>query len=284
MVFHMDEPIGDAAFLATLVLSREARKEVKVVLAGEGADELFAGYDRYKFALYGNALSLMVPSVLKPTLTRLKPRSENFRRLARVLASGTRESRYLEVIRLFSQEEIDDLLTVASSVNGMVLLEGDLLKAVQYFDVHTLLPNDFFMKADKMSSAWGLEERVPFLDHRVVELAFRLPRRAKLRGLREKHILKEAFSDLVPAEIRKRRKQGFDVPMDHWLRGPLYSKLRDLLNDEAHDLYRKAPLLEMLEAFKHSGGSYKRSFYTAQKLWSVLTFELWFRRFAAYRS
>lgn len=279
MVYHMDEPIGDAAFLATFILSREARREVKVVLAGEGADELFAGYDRYKLALYGNALSLLIPAVLKSYIARLRPRSENLRRVARVLAGRDRAARYLEVIRLFSAQELGELALSAEPANGFGLLAGDLLRAVQYFDFKTLLPNDFCMKADKMSSACGLEERVPYLDHRVVELAFRLPRPLKLRGRQEKRILRRAFADLVPPAIRQRRKHGFDVPMDHWLRGPLRDRLRRLLEEDAHDLYRKQPVLEMLEAFSLAGGSYRRNFFAAQKLWSVLVFELWYRRF-----
>lgn len=279
MVYHMDEPVGDAAFLATLVLSREARKRVKVVLAGEGADELFAGYERYKVALYGNALSYLVPGFLKSGLGRVSLSSENWRRLSRVLAGRDREARYLEVIRLFSTDELEAM--AVDAVNGAHLPEVDLLKAVQYFDVQTVLPNDFFLKADKMSSAWGLEERVPFLDYRVVELAFGMPSSVKLRGWDEKHVLKRAFRDLLPREVVKRRKHGFDVPMDHWLRGPLGDRLKGLLEEEAHDLYRKKPVLDMLQSFRGSKQSdYRAHFYTAQKLWSVLVFEIWYRRFA----
>jgi asparagine synthase (glutamine-hydrolysing) len=279
MIYHMDEPVGDAAFLATLILSREARKRVKVVLAGEGADELFAGYERYKVAVYGNALSFLIPGFVKPILARTWLPTENGRRLARLLAGKSREERYLEVIRLFSTDDLEEMAVAAS--NGAHLLEGDLLRAIQYFDLETVLPNDFFLKADKMSSAFGLEERVPFLDYRVVELAFQMPSRAKLRLGEEKRVLKRAFSDLVPPEILRRRKHGFNVPMDHWLKGPLGHRLRKLLEEDAHDLYRKKPILDMLDRFQGTGTSYRANFYVAQKLWSVLVFELWHRRFAA---
>jgi len=280
MVYHMDEPIGDAAFLATYVLSREARRRVKVVLAGEGADELFAGYDRYKLALFGDMASVFVPGFLKRWMGGSGRWSENWRRLFAVMSGKNREARYLEVIRLFSQDEIRELALQAGETNDLKLREGDLLRAIQYFDLTTVLPNDFFMKADKMSSAWGLEERVPFLDHRVVELAFQLPRRAKLKGFDEKHVLKRAFTGIVPKDILKRRKHGFDVPMDYWMRGPLYHRLRSLLEENVHTVYDKKPVLSMLEAFRKTPDwSYKASFFTAQKLWSVLTFELWYRRF-----
>lgn len=279
MVYHMDEPVGDAAFLATLILSREARKHVKVVLAGEGADELFAGYERYKVAVYGNALSFLVPGFLKAGMARASFPTENGRRLLRMLAGKTREARYLEVIRLFSKDELEEMAVAAAGTNGWLLPETDLLKAVQFFDVQTVLPNDFFLKADKMSSAFGLEERVPFLDYRVVELAFQMPSSAKLRRWNEKHVLKRAFEDLVPREILNRRKHGFNVPMDHWLRGPLGHRLRKLLTEEAHDLYRKKPVLDLLDRFQGSGKNYRSNFFAAQKLWSVLVFELWHRRF-----
>ena len=279
VVYHMDEPIGDAAFVATYILSREARKQVTVVLAGEGADELFAGYDRYKLALYGDRLSRYLPAGIRRRLGGLQPRAENWRRLVRVLGEETASARFLEVIRLFSDEEMRSLGLVPAS-NGLPSLgDGDVLSEFQRFDVRTLLPNDFFMKADKMASAWGLEERVPFLDERVVDFAFSLPRAMKLSFGQEKRILRKAFWDLLPPTIRGRRKHGFDVPMDHWLRHALYDRLHALLEERIHGLFDTKPLLQSLEAFRSTSGRYKTHFFEAQKLWSVLMFEMWYRRF-----
>ena len=282
VVYHMDEPVGDAAFLAVYVLAREASRAVKVVLAGEGADELLAGYDRYKAFLYGGQLSRVVPG----GLARLGAEhlSENPARVLRILGEKDAARRYLEVIRLFSADELVRLgvpeaagATAAGGVNG--LFESDPVRAAQIFDLRTLLPNDFFLKADKMTSAWGLEMRVPFLDPRLVDFSLRLPRRAKLRGWNEKYLLKRAFAGALPEAIVRRRKHGFNVPQDLWLRGPLYEPLRRMLSDRAHGCYDAVPALALLERFRAGGGGYKSSFHDAQKLWSLYVFELWYRRF-----
>jgi asparagine synthase (glutamine-hydrolysing) len=282
VVYHMDEPVGDAAFLAVYVLSREASREVKVVLAGEGADELFAGYVRYKAFLYGNQLARWVPTSLARALPQPVSR-ENVARVMRMLGEREPARRYLEVIRLFSEAEMTALgVPEAREVFDATadgLFERQPLRAAQLFDMRTMLPNDFFLKADKMSSAWGLEMRVPFLDPRLVDFALRLPPRAKLRGWNEKYLLKRAFAATLPPEIVGRRKHGFNVPMDAWLRGPLRARLSALLSERVHDAYDPRPALALLERFQSGGGSYRASFLDAQKLWSLLVFEIWYRRF-----
>jgi len=283
MVYHMDEPVGDAAFLALMVLSEEASKQVKVVLAGEGADELFAGYDRYKAFLFGNRMAKGVPDALRGCVPQGLG-SENFKRMARVMGEREVPRRYLEIIRLFSNEELDRLGVAEAAdwaskvgVNGM--FHENPLAAAQLFDLQTVLPNDFFVKADKMTSAFGLEMRVPFLDPRLVELSFRIPSSLKLHGWNEKYLLKKAFALDLPEPILRRRKHGFDVPMDHWLRGPLYDPLMNFLREPSHDYYDPRPIESLLRRFRGGSGSYKANFYDAQKLWSILVFELWYRRF-----
>jgi asparagine synthase (glutamine-hydrolysing) len=282
VVYHMDEPVGDAAFLAVYVLSREASRHVKVVLAGEGADELLAGYDRYKGFVYGSALAGLLPSALARRGARHL--GENPARVLRILGEKDATRRYLEVIRLFSREELDQLgvpeayeAMKRAGANGR--FERDPLRAAQLFDLRTLLPNDFFLKADKMTSAFGLEMRVPFLDPRLVDFSLRLPRRAKLRGWNEKYLLKRAFAGALPEAIVRRRKHGFNVPQDAWLRGPLREPLRRMLSERAHGCYDPAPALALLERFQHGRGGYKASFHDAQKLWSLYVFEVWYRRF-----
>jgi asparagine synthase (glutamine-hydrolysing) len=283
MVYHMDEPVGDAAFLALMVLSAEASKQVKVVLAGEGADELFAGYDRYKAFLFGNRMAKGVPNGLRGCIPRGLG-SENLKRMTRVMGEREVPRRYLEIIRLFSNEELDRLGVAEAAdwaskvgVNGM--FHENPLAAAQLFDLQTVLPNDFFVKADKMTSAFGLEMRVPFLDPRLVDLSFRIPSSLKLHGWNEKYLLKKAFALDLPEPILRRRKHGFDVPMDHWLRGPLYDPLMSFLRQPVHEHYDPHPIESLLRRFRAGKGSYKANFYDAQKLWSVLVFELWYRRF-----
>ncbi|MDH3662880.1 MAG: asparagine synthase (glutamine-hydrolyzing), partial [Alphaproteobacteria bacterium] len=153
ILFHLESFDRDLvrSAIPCWYVSRLASERVKVVLTGEGADELFAGYDRYKLALYGDRLSRYLPAGIRRRLGGLQPRAENWRRLVRVLGEETASARFLEVIRLFSDEEMRSLGLVPAS-NGLPSLgDGDVLSEFQRFDVRTLLPNDFFMKADKMA-------------------------------------------------------------------------------------------------------------------------------------
>jgi asparagine synthase (glutamine-hydrolysing) len=283
VVYHMDEPVGDAACVAVYLLSRQASRDVKVVLSGEGADELLGGYVRYKALVYGTRFGRLVP----PSLARRLAAGleENPARVLRIMAERDGPRRYLEVIRLFTADELRRLGVPepAEPMAGVPaeLFDEDPMRAAQLFDLRTLLPHDFFQKADKMTSAWGLEMRVPFLDPRLVDFSLRLPREAKLRGWNEKYLLKRAFAGQLPREIVRRRKHGFNVPMDHWLRGPLYEPLRRLLRERAHDCYDPALGLELLDRFRAGRGGYQASFLDAQKLWSMYVFELWHRRFLA---
>lgn len=285
VVFHADEPVGDAAFLAVYVLSREASREVKVVLAGEGADELLGGYVRYKAIAYGNRLAPLAPGFALRALARRH--HGNLGRAAGIMGARDARERYLEVIRLFSKGELRALGVpeAAEALRERTTVEGfdrDPLGAAQDFDLGTLLPDDFFLKADKMTSAFGLEMRVPFLDPRVVSFCRGLPAEAKLRGWNEKYLLKRAFAADLPPEIVRRRKHGFDVPQDLWLRGRAGDRLRSLLEERLHGLYDPAPALDLLRRFRAAGDrGYKTAFHDAQKLWSLLVFEIWFRRFVA---
>jgi asparagine synthase (glutamine-hydrolysing) len=233
--------------------------------------------------VYGTRFRRLVPARLARSLaSRL---GENAARVLRIMGERDGPRRYLEVIRLFSRDELRALgvLEPEEPMAGVpaALFDSDPMRAAQLFDLRTLLPHDFFQKADKMTSAWGLEMRVPFLDPRLVDFCLRLPLEAKLKGWSEKVLLKRAFARDLPPEIVRRRKHGFNVPMDAWLRGPLYGPLRRLLSERAHDCYDPEPGLALLERFRAGRGGYKASFHDAQKLWSLYVFELWYRRFMA---
>ncbi|NQT37322.1 MAG: asparagine synthetase B, partial [Planctomycetes bacterium] len=139
----------------------------------------------------------------------------------------------------------------------------------------TYLPCDLMTKVDIASMAHGLECRQPFLDHRLVELAAAMPRQHKFRYGRGKRILKEAFSDLIPPAIRRRRKMGFGVPLDHWFRGPMKNFARDVLLDSralGRGLFRGEAVRRMLD--DHSSGRFDHSY----RLWALLVLELWQQR------
>ena len=270
MVYHMDEPIGDPAFLPILVLSKEVKKKNKVVLSGDGADEIFVGYDRYKMLHHGSYLKKFALFTLNnPVLKRLKA------------MRGKKDfEEFFEIIKLFEEWELKALKV--EKYDGAGFWKGlykEKVANAQQFDIETLLPNDFFMKADKMSSAYGLEQRVPFMDHELVELAFSIPQKYKLKGWKEKHILKDAFSDVLPKEITERKKFAFHVPIDYWFKNVLGDKLKELLDSSDHGLYDKQYVYHLLEQVKESGDNYKYNFFLAQKLWSILVFEMWYEEF-----
>ncbi|MEE9525446.1 MAG: asparagine synthase (glutamine-hydrolyzing) [Candidatus Woesearchaeota archaeon] len=268
VVYHMDEPIGDPGFLPIFVLSKEVSKHNKVVLSGDGGDEVFCGYDRYKMFYYGRFLrNFAFFDFNNDILKRLKK-----------MKGKNDYGAFFETIRLFDDEELGKL-----GVEGYEFSDGwdakfkDKLMNAQYFDIQTLLPNDFFMKADKMSSAFGLEQRVPFLDHELVEFAFTIPLKYRLKLWNEKYVLRKAFEKDLPKEIVERKKHGFDVPIDYWFKNVLGEKLKGLLDESDHGLYKKDYVYMLLDDIKKKGGNYKFNFILAQKLWSILMFEMWYQ-------
>ncbi len=270
MVYHMDEPVGDPGFLPIFVLSEQVSKYNKVVLSGDGGDEVFCGYDRYKMYHYGLRLRhLIFFDLSNDVLKRLK----NMR--------GKDASRsFFEIIRLFDDKELQEL-GVEKSDAGSFWNENYKYQVTnaQEFDIKTLLPNDFFMKADKMSSAFGLEQRVPYLDHELVEFAFSIPLKYKLKLWNEKYILKESFRGTLPTEVINRRKHGFDVPIDYWFKNVLADKLKDLLAKNKHELYNPNYVYELLEKIQKRNNNAKMNFILAQKLWSILIFEMWYKQY-----
>lgn len=272
MIYHMDEPIGaDPGFLPIFVLSKEVAKYNKVVLSGDGADEVFIGYDRYKLFYYGRILKHFAFFDLK---------NEIYKRLKSMRNKPDFES-FIEIGRVFEKEELSkmnlDTRTDKNTWNSNIA--PNILTKAQIFDIKTLLPKDLFMKADKMSSAFGIEQRTPFMDYRVVEFGLSLPLKYKLKGWNEKYILKNIAKDILPDKIWKRRKHGFNVPIDYWFTNVFADKLKKLLDKNKHGLYDKEYIYELLKDMKTLKGSFKSRNIIAQKLWTVLVFEMWYERF-----
>ena len=270
MVYHMDEPIGaDPGFLPIFVLSKEVRKHNKVVLSGDGADEIFLGYDRYKLFHYGRWLR---------HFALFDGGNEILKRL-RAMRSRDDFSAFLAITRVFEPRELERMGVAEAYDRRAWDVGGTVMQRMQHFDIMNLLPRDFFMKADKMSSAFGLEQRCPYMDYRLVEFALSLPRRFKLRGWNEKHVLKEAFRGEMPREIWERRKHGFNVPIDYWFEHSLGERLRGLVGKKNHKLYNTDFALELLEELRTAEGGFKARNIIAQKLWTLLVFEMWYERF-----
>lgn len=246
----IDEPFADSSALPAYILCRETRKHVTVALSGDGADEVFGGYRKHqaemRLAQPGPLEKLVV--ALGP-LWRVLPRSRNnpmadaFRKLERLASAsdGRRENRWLNLASFDADGDASALVPQAAHpielserenamTRDMVRMPG--MNGYLLADVMTVLPNDMLHKVDLTSMAHGLEVRPPFLDRRVVELAFSLPAERKFGRSRGKAILHEAFGDLLPSTILARRKQGFEVPLRDLLLGPLAGLMDEMLRKD----------------------------------------------------
>ena len=249
-----DEPFGDSSALPSCFLMQLAREHVKVALSGDGGDELFAGYRRYVFHQREEHLRRLIPAPVRRSifgvLSEVYPRLDwaprilrarhTFRELSVDSAMG-----YFRNVSVTEDDERAALYTAGfrRSLQGYHSSEvisrhwfqapdNDPVSVAQYVDVKTWLPGDILTKVDRTSMAFGLEVRVPMLDHRFVEWALSLPRRMKISNGAGKLILKRAFERLVPREVLYRPKQGFSVPLADWFRGALGESFqRDLARD-----------------------------------------------------
>ncbi len=254
LVAHLGEPLADPSVLPLYHLSRLTRQHVTVALNGDGGDEAFAGYARYWLDPWANRYLRLPPWLtrrLVPSVVARLPDHSNrpvghsllngMKRLAQLpgvdaRASILRWGSYFSPAQRAALWREEHRAALPHHPAEALLVEyftalpaGDLLDRTLYTDVHTYLPGDLLVKADRMTMAVSLEGRSPFLDHELFAWAARLPRRLKVRGLTGKVALRKAFDDLLPAEILRRGKQGFGVPVGTWLRGPLRSWMQDLL-------------------------------------------------------
>jgi asparagine synthase (glutamine-hydrolysing) len=263
-----DEPFGDEAALPLLYVCEATRSHVKVALVGDGGDEVFGGYERYR----AHALAARVPSVVARTAVAApwglrEPRSTLYRarRFLDVAAQPASE-RYARLVEVFPLELRRRLWSddARAQATAALLPSDDDLRVV---DIESYLPGDLLPKSDLASMAVSLELRSPFLDHRVVELGLALP-----RGLAfGKTALKRAFAADLPKEIAGRGKSGFGVPLDRWFRSELQPVAEDLLLGRDRGLFRRAELERLLK--EHTS----RSADHGHRLWCLCMLELWQR-------
>ena len=235
-----DEPFADSSAIPTYLVSRLARQHVKVVLSGDGGDELFAGYDRYVVDRGRRHLGLVGDLGLGPALraaSALLPVGGGKNTLYTL--SLPRLQRYIHSISLFPRQALEAVLEgdgAAARVDIAPMADQDLdfLSRLQDLDLKTYLPGDILTKVDRMSMANSLEARVPLLDHPLVEFACSLPPDLRLRGDTTKYLLKRALRGRVPAEVLTRAKQGFAVPLESWFSGSIPGFFRDELSDVSH--------------------------------------------------
>jgi asparagine synthase (glutamine-hydrolysing) len=257
LVWHYDEPFADSSAIPTWYVSEMTRQHVTVALSGDGGDELFAGYPRYKAVHLGAMLDRLWPlrAVLgakfwqsMPSSTRQKSTLRRFKRFGEVLRMPPLR-RYLDWIGIFREVEraslySDEFVGQLPESDPATFLQNALRRAERrdpvtsfcLMDLTTYLPCDLMTKVDIASMAHGLECRQPFLDFRVVELAASLPVAMKFRRGTGKRLLRSAFEPLLPRSIWKRKKMGFGVPLEHWFRHELKELTHDvLLGETFHD-------------------------------------------------
>ncbi len=281
IVWYLDEPVADPALVPLFFVAREARKHVKVVLSGEGADELFGGYTIYREPLSLKPFDYL-PGPLRRSVGKMsKPLPEGMRGKSLLhRGSLTLEQRYYGNARSFSDAQLRDVLPgfrpdwTHTDVTERVYAEStdwDPVARMQHIDLFTWLRGDILVKADKMTMANSLELRVPFLDPEVFAVASRLPVQAKITRTTTKYALRRALEPIVPAHVLNRPKLGFPVPIRHWLRaGELLEWAHEMVNSSATDhLIDTTAVRRMLD--EHRCGTSDHS----RRLWTLLIFMLW---------
>lgn len=291
LVRHFGEPFGDSSAIPTWHLCRQTRKHVTVALSGDGGDELFGGYERYlarRFQMVYDVLpSALRERIIEPLIGHLPETTDYYgTSLSKKLklfvqaAARMREDPLAVVPRTFSRTQVgeltgmdyhadaDPVLAIAREWSGL-----DPVSHMMRTDIQTYMAEDILTKVDRMSMAHSLEVRSPLLDYRVVELACRLPRSMKIRGITTKHILRQVARGHVPEPILKRSKYGFQVPLGQWFKNDLRAWTEERLMDSSHT-YFKRPFVESLWN-EHLAG---RADHT-HRIWLLLFFNEWFDQF-----
>lgn len=295
LAWHYDEPFGDSSAIPTWYLAEKTRQHVTVALSGDGGDELFLGYPRYRAVQLAAGIDRLPRALRKLAAGRFwqlipySRRGGSTQRFCRFTGSlGLRpDLRYLDWISIFdelSKNSLyteDFLLQLHDSQPAAFLSQAwrgvsdrDAVTTAATTDLQTYLPCDLLTKVDIATMAHSLECRQPFLDHQVVELAMAMPTELKFRRGRGKQILRETFGDLLPGEVFRRPKKGFGVPLDCWFRKELQGMAEDILLHNTcieRGLFRKEAIRQLLNDHCTSRRDH------SDRLWALLMLELWYR-------
>ena len=294
LVRHLDEPLGDFSIFPTYLVSEMARRRVTVALSGDGGDELFAGYEHYQAQRLsgwpGVPLAARAAGAVANRLRPSKKKKGAWNKLRRFtqgfdIDAGHRHFRWMMFLTEAAKRELYGP-ALQSALGGVGPLRGrepfsdhfaalngfDPTSGEQYLDLKTYLADDIMVKVDRMSMAASLEAREPLLDHKLVEFAFRLPGDFKLHGSQTKWIFKKTLERLLPRETLYRKKEGFSIPIKHWLAVELRDLMEETLSEKRireGGWFVYDPVRRMIDA--HVAG---RENYSHQ-LWALLVFEIW---------
>ena len=296
-IYHMDEPISNHIQTVNMLLARYTIEQVKVVLGGDGGDELFGGYERYYYNYLIDRIQLIPKIVRQNFLAEFIFKLGNKQNLYNKLNSRPGVERYLS---FFAQKEdmIAKFLTATNNQPNFLpswLEQEHFSKINKQFtrqfmqtDLKTWMPNESLVRSDKMSMASGLEQRVPFLDHRLVELADRIPLKYKIgkkglgfssvgRNYEGKIILKSAMKDYLPEFVVHQPKWGWFSPAAKWLRGPLHDYAREILSPSYCEGTRELFNFEQINKIFDNHINKKQ--YALNTIWSLMTFQIWYKEF-----
>jgi asparagine synthase (glutamine-hydrolysing) len=293
LIYMLDEPLADSSFIMTYLVSKLARESVTVILSGVGGDELFGGYRRYLNVRLNKYIRNIPSTVRSKVLLRIleaipSDRNNtlyNYVRLAKAYLATSNYPPYQQYSKYTSifDPDISELLTDSYlSINNFHQYyfddcdSSDLLDKLLHFDLKTSLPEQLLMLTDKMSMAASLEARVPYLDHRLVEFAARIPERLKIKGFQLRYIQKDAFRGRFPNYVFKQKKKGFGAPIGSWLRHELKEMMFDLLNEESlnkQGLFSAKVVQQIIT--EHFSLRYDHT----DRLLALLTFQLWHKEY-----
>ncbi|MBT4460639.1 asparagine synthase (glutamine-hydrolyzing) [archaeon] len=279
VAYHLDEPLADAATIPTYLMSQQTKKKVTVVLSGEGSDELFAGYERYR---HMNAAFKFkqIPKFIRNIPSKIKSDNIVFNRGKEVLSKLDKpKDAFLSYFTFFNDKDKKLLYSKNINKKNYDLNEyfgKSIFNSMLKLDVKERLPGNMLLKNDKMTMAASLEARVPFLDHELVEFSSKIPFNQKITLFKDKLVYRESIKKIVPKIIYKRKKTGFTVPTSAWVKEGLKDHLFDLVEQN------KEPYLNKNYIKKISDKVHKH-FYYKRQFWSILMYEQWYNEFMVKR-
>lgn len=294
LIHHLDEPFGDFSIFPTYLISKMARSHVKVILSGDGGDEVFGGYEHYQAQkLSRSPLPFLFSRIIHPFVRMIPPSQKKkgvwnkIRRFGQGFEHSS-EYKHLRWMMFLTDKdkkslyapELQEKLGGAKPLYETMPFDDlykrsdffDALNGELYLDLKTYLVDDILVKVDRMSMATSLETRVPILDHKIVEFAYSLPGNLKLNGLTTKWIFKKSMERLLPHPNIYRKKEGFSIPIKHWLRTELKDLMLDYLNPQRirnGGLFRFDFIEKMIDLHLKQRENF------SHQLWALLVFEIW---------